>query len=63
MSRAANRILRVLRESGPRPLPIIKGLAGGTQEALQRAVGELFISGSVVWKGKTKGRRLAARTA
>jgi len=61
LSRQASKVLRVLRETGPRPLTIIKGLAGGTTADMQRVVGELFIQGTVKWVSAKRWRCLAAK--
>lgn len=70
----ALRVLRILRESGPRNLNVIRGLVGiGVKElrlyapsareiVLERVVGILFLRGQVEWKGATRNRKLAARS-
>lgn len=60
MSPAAARLLRVLRETGPRPLTVILGFANGKPKELQRIVGELFIAGAVKWVSAKRWRRLGA---
>ena len=68
MTSDAARVLRVLRETGPRPLSVIGGLIVGAkvtcpESVLQRVVGELFIAGAVEWKSAKRWRVLAARKA
>lgn len=60
LSYPAQKLLRVLKESGPRNLNIVRGLVG--RENLARVIGELFIVGMVEWVGAKRGRKLAART-
>ncbi len=62
LSRVSTRVLRVLQETGPRPLTIISGFAKGSKKELERIVGELFIAGVVEWKSSKRWRQLAART-
>jgi len=59
--RLAARILKVLKDGGPRTPWLFRGLAKSDAE-LQQAIGVLFLDGTVEWKGRKKGRRLAART-
>lgn len=59
MTKNAPRVLRVLRETGPRPMTIITGLCG-TQQETQRVVGELFIAGVVRWISAKRWRQLGA---
>ena len=60
-SKPALRILRVLRDTGPRPANLLSGLAPSAA-AFERAIGQLFLQGSVKWIGAKRGRRLAAKT-
>ena len=60
MTSAAQRVLKVLQESGPRHLTVVEGLTKGGRRELERVVGELFIFGVVKWVGKKRGRRLSA---
>lgn len=56
-SRCAKRILRVL-DTGPRKPNVLRGLAE-SQAEFEQAVGQLFLTGHVLWRGKTSGRVLA----
>lgn len=62
LSRPAARVLRILQETGPRPLTMLAGLVNGSQAELQRLIGELFIAGVVKWESAKRWRRLAATT-
>ena len=55
-------MLRVLQETGPRPLTMLADFANGSTKELQRIVGELFIAGAVDWKSSKRWRQLAAKT-
>lgn len=54
-------MLRVLRETGPRPLTMLAGFVDSNERELQRVVGELFIAGVVEWQSAKRWRLLAAR--
>jgi hypothetical protein len=56
MNRCARRILTVL-ETGSRKPNVLRGLARSLEE-FEQAVGQLFLSGRVLWKGKTNSRVL-----
>lgn len=68
----ASRVLRILKEGGPRKLTVLRGycrigaqelgLAINTDIVFERVVGILFLQGSVEWKGQKKARLLAARS-
>lgn len=58
----SSRILRVLKQTGPRKPHAFRGLAESRGE-FEQAIGQLFLKGSVEWRGKTVGRVLAAKTA
>ena len=62
MTRNAARVLRVLRETGPRPMTVITGLVGKKSE-VERVVGELFIAGVVRWVSAKRWRQLGATKA
>jgi hypothetical protein len=55
--KTAGRIFRVL-ETGPRKTTVLRGLAS-SQEDFERAIGWLFLKGTVRWVGKKTGRMLA----
>lgn len=57
LNRCARRILNVL-DTGPRKANVLSGLAEKRAE-FEQAVGQLFLGGFVVWRGKTSGRLLA----
>lgn len=56
----AAKLLRVLRETGPRKKTVCVGLVGG-EGAFARALESLARRRLVRWIGDRKGRRLAAR--
>lgn len=69
----ALRVHRILRESGPRKLTVLRGYCKHGQVEIgwayadsrvifERVVGILFLRGIVEWKGRNKHRRLAARS-
>jgi hypothetical protein len=70
----ALRVHRILRESGPRNLNIVRAMCKiGAQELgnqlptahriiFERVVGILFLQGVVEWKSSGRHRRLAARS-
>lgn len=57
----ATRILKVLKDGGPRTPWMFRGLAKSDAE-FEQAIGRLFLDGTVVWQGQKRGRVLAART-
>lgn len=69
----ALRVHRILKESGPRNLNVVRGLIGiGVKElrlyapsarqiVLERVIGILFLRGLVDWKSTGRHRKLAAR--
>jgi len=57
----ATRIIRVLKQTGPRKARAFRGLAANQLE-FEAAIGRLFLEGSVQWQGKKSGRVLAAKT-
>jgi hypothetical protein len=69
----AARVLRILKEGGPRKLTVLRGYCKfGAQELglgintniiFERVVGILFLQGVVEWQGQKKARLLAARSA
>ncbi len=74
----ARKLHRILQESGPRNLNVVRGvvrngaaelrvarmvkLPDTDRELLERVIGMLFLWGVVEWIGVNKHRRLAART-
>lgn len=70
----ALRVHRILKESGPRNLNVLRGyIKLGTKElrlyapsaseiVFERVIGILFLRGMVEWKGVTRNRKLAARS-
>lgn len=62
LSAPAQRVHRVLKESGPRDLNVVAGLLGpkSTRAELERVVGELFLAGIVEWVSAKRWRRLSA---
>ncbi len=59
--RLAARIIRALKEGGPRKVHVFRGRASD-QADYERAIGQLFLEGSVEWRGAKSGRLLAAKT-
>lgn len=57
LNRCARRILNVL-DTGPRKPNVLSGLATSRSE-FEQAIGQLFLGGFVLWRGRTKGRLLA----
>ncbi len=54
----AQRIVKILGDSGPRPVQFFRSFAVN-QAVFEQAVGILFIKGRVKFKGMTSGRVLA----
>ena len=59
--RVAGRIIKALKSTGPRPVSMLRGFSTNNAD-FERAIGLLFLAGTVRWHGKAKGRRLAAKT-
>lgn len=60
MNRDALRILRVLKDGGPRKPNILQAMLRASAARFERAVGQLFIAGVVRWVSRKRWRMLAA---
>jgi len=57
----AQRLLRILNDTGPRKLPVLEALAKNRAD-FERSIGKLFLDGRVFFIGTKRGRLLTSKS-